>query len=204
VFQGLHPELAPNLRAVVNWAGCIGGTPVIDGPYRRLAPLPLSLGPGRAAIIAALKLVLPFVKLEGLLERADEWDLKAALHDVTTGAREEFAAQHARAIDDTNVPVFNVAGAVSPLSVPYFQLQSAIDLTRKVGENDMQLAVKHAQSHQPMSTTLAVVRAHHWDMALGPFPASHRLGSRNLEHPFPRLAALTATFLLLNELGLSG
>lgn len=204
VFQGHHRELAPRLRAVVNWAGCIGGTPVVDDLYRVVAPLPLTLGPGRAAIMSLLKAALPLANLEGLLERPDEWDLKAALRDLTTAGRKEFADQHARAIDDTDVPVFNVAGAVSPLEVPHFQMQSALSLGRRVGDNDMQLAVQHAQSHQPMSTTLGVVRAHHWDIALGPFPRSHRLGSGKLANPFPRQAALTATFVLLDELGLSG
>lgn len=203
VFQGLHPELAPHLRAVINWAGCIGGTPLVDDALRIIAPLPLGLGPGRVAVLAVLKAVLLFANLEGLLERPDEWDLKGALRDLTTGARAEFAHAHARAIDDTDVPVFNIAGAASALEVPFFQLQGSLDLSRRVGANDMQLSVEHAQSHQPMSTTLAVVRAHHWDMALGPFPRSHRLGSTNLDNPFPRQAALSATFVLLRELGLS-
>ncbi|MCX6399774.1 MAG: hypothetical protein NTX33_07585 [Propionibacteriales bacterium] len=204
VFQGNHLHLAPRLRAVINWAGCIGGTPVIDDLYRVIAPLPIGLGPGRAAVLALLRTALPLLNLQGTLDRPDEWDLKAALLDLTTTQRKAFAAAHARAIDDTDVPVFNIAGAVSPREVPHFQMQGAISLGRKVGENDMQLAVEHAQSHQPMSTTLAVVRAHHWDIALSAFPRTHKLGSKKLEHPFPRQAALTATFVLLNELGLSG
>ena len=203
VFQGAHLELAPDLRAVINWAGCIGGTPLIDDVYRLIAPLPMTLGPGRAAITALLKTLLPIANLGGLLERTDEWDLKQALIDLTVAERSDFARTHARAIDDTDVPVFNIAGAVSALEVPYFQMQGAMNLARQCGENDMQLSVEHAQSHQPMSTTLAVVRAHHWDIALGTFPRSHRLGSRTLSHPFPRRAALTATFVLLRELGLS-
>ncbi|WP_182380133.1 hypothetical protein [Nocardioides sp. WS12] len=204
VFQGLHLDVAPQLRAVVNWAGCIGGTPFVDDLYRVLAPLPMTLGPGRAAILPILKAALPLANLDGLLERRDEFDLKAALLDLTTAERKRFAAEYAEAIDDTDVPVFNVAGAVSPLEVPHFQAQAAISLGRKCGANDMQLAVEHAQSHQPMSTTLGVVRAHHWDIALGPFPRSHRLGSSKLDNKFPRQAALAATFVLLNELGLSG
>jgi hypothetical protein len=55
-----------------------------------------------------------------------------------------------------------------------------------------------------MATTLAVVRAHHWDLAYDPFPPRLRLGSPNLDHPFPRRAAVAATMLLLAELGLLG
>lgn len=204
VFQANHLELAPGLRAVVNWAGCIGGTPLVDDLFRVIAPLPWGLGPGRNAVLGMLGKALPLLNLEGVLDRPDEWDLKAALRDLTTAERSAFAARHAAAIDATDVPVFNVIGAVSPREVPHFQMQGALSLARKLGANDMQLAVDHAQSHQPMSTTLAVVRAHHWDIALGRFPRTHRLGSMKLDHPFPRQAALTATFVLLNELGLSG
>jgi len=204
VFQGNHPELAPLLRAVVNWAGCIGGTPLLDDLNRLIAPLPVGLGPSRNAILALLRTALPLLNLQGALERPDEWDLKTALRDLGTVERAAFAQAHGAAIDATDVPVFNVIGAVPAREVPHFQLQGARTLARRWGDNDMQLAVQHAQSHQPMSTTLGVVRAHHWDIALGTFPRTHRLGSRKLDHPFPREAALTATFQLLNELGLSG
>jgi hypothetical protein len=204
VFQGMHLELAPALRAVVNVAGPVGGSPLADDAYRLLAPMPLGLGPARMAVRAALRRVLPMANLDGLLERPDEWDLKDAVRDLTTQARHEFAREHARAIDDTDVPVFSLAGSVSPMNVPYFQAPGAMDLARRVGDNDMQVPVIRTDSGQPMSTPLAVVRAHHWDLALGSFPASHRFGSRHLAHPFPRLAALSATFSLLHELGLAG
>jgi hypothetical protein len=204
VFQGQHLELAPRIRAVVNWAGPIGGSPLADDLYRVIAPMPLTLGPGRAAILPLLKAALPVANLDGLLDRPDEWDLKTALRDLTVTERQRFIAEHGQAIDDTDVPVFSVAGSVSAAEVPHIQAQAARTLKRKLGDNDMQVPVVHADSQQPMSTMLAVVHAHHWDLALGPFPRSHRVGSKKLDNPFPRHAALSATFELLNELGLSG
>jgi hypothetical protein len=66
----------------------------------------------------------------------------------------------------------------------------------------MQVALPHCQMSTPMATTLAVLHAHHWDLAMEPFPQRMRLGSPNLDHPFPRLAAVLATVQLQYELGL--
>jgi hypothetical protein len=66
----------------------------------------------------------------------------------------------------------------------------------------MQVSVPHSQMTNPMATTLAIFHAHHWDLAMEPFPQRVRLGSPNLDHPFPRTAAVAATVLLQAELGL--
>ena len=54
----------------------------------------------------------------------------------------------------------------------------------------------------PMATDLAVLRAHHWDISYDAFPIAPRMGSANLDHRFPREAALTAILQLSAELGL--
>jgi len=197
-----EPNVASRVRALVCWAGAVGGSPTADDVYETIKDINLSAVVNNDVVLTVLKALLPIAQLDGLLERTDEWDLKGAIRDLSTTARSAFLADHAAAIDALDVPIFHVIGRTSPLEVPYFQLQGTLEITRRVGANDMQVAVEHAQMRTPMATTLAVCRAHHWDLALGPFPATHRLGSPNLNHPFPRRAALTATVLLLAELGL--
>jgi hypothetical protein len=55
-----------------------------------------------------------------------------------------------------------------------------------------------------MATHIAMLHGHHWDIAYPPFPRGIRLTSPNLDHRFPRKAALVAVWLLLAELGLIG
>ncbi|MCE5292594.1 MAG: hypothetical protein LLG14_25625 [Nocardiaceae bacterium] len=197
-----QPELANRVRALVSWAGAVGGSPSADGVYELIKDLELGSIVGSDVVLNVLKMLLPIAQMDGMIERPDEWDLRAAVRDLTTAERARFLDEHGDTIDQLDIPIFNIAGQAGPLEVPYFQMQGSIDIGRAVGPNDMQVAVDHAQVTSPMGTTLAVLRAHHWDLALGPFPMSHRLGSPNLHHPFPRRAALVATVQLLAELGL--
>jgi hypothetical protein len=146
--------------------------------------------------------VFPVVRLEGISERLDEYDVKGGIRDLTTTERERFLAEHADAIDALDIPIFNVVASCGALEVPYFQVQGALEINRRAGENDMQVSLDQARMTTPMATDLAVLHAHHWDISYGPFPVHLRLGSPNLDHPFPREAAVTAVFLLLAELGL--
>jgi hypothetical protein len=47
-----------------------------------------------------------------------------------------------------------------------------------------------------------MAHAHHWDIAYDAFPPAMRAMSPNLEHRWPRYAALIANWELLAELGL--
>ncbi|MCE5287746.1 MAG: hypothetical protein LLG14_00715 [Nocardiaceae bacterium] len=196
-----QPDIAGRVRALVCWAGAVGGSPTADDVYGLIKDIEIGPIVGTELVLTALKAMLPIAQLEGMIERPDEWDLRGAIRDLSTTERSRFMAEHGADIDALDIPIFNVVGVARPLEVPYFQMQGSIDIGRRVGPNDMQVAVEHAQVTAPMGTTLAVCRAHHWDLALGPFPLTHRLGSPNLDNPFPRRAAITATVLLLAELG---
>ncbi|MEN6451488.1 MAG: hypothetical protein ABFC96_13430 [Thermoguttaceae bacterium] len=197
-----RPDVAGRVRAMVCWAGAVGGSPTAEDVYELIKDIEIGAVVGNELVLTALKAMLPIAQLEGMIERPDEWDLRGAIRDLSTTERGRFLAEHGALIDALNIPIFNVVGVARPLEVPYFQMQGSIDIGRRVGPNDMQVAVDHAQVTSPMGTTLAVCRAHHWDLALGPFPLTHRLGSPNLDNPFPRRAAITATVLLLAELGI--
>ncbi len=195
-------ELASRIKAVYSWGGAIGGSYLADDIYAALERVNIPLGSVSEPLKALLRTVFPVVNLDDASVRLDEFDIKAAIRDLTTGAREQFLHEHADAIDALDVPFFSISGATSPLEVPYFQAQGAMELGRHDPHNDMQLTQEQARLAIPMSTHLATLRAHHWDMSYDPFPIRARLGSANLDHPFPRRAALTAIFDLTAELGL--
>ncbi|MEO5731741.1 MAG: hypothetical protein ABI134_08580, partial [Byssovorax sp.] len=101
-----------------------------------------------------------------------------------------------------SIPFLNVTGATSLFEVPYFQATGVLRLNHFDTDNDMQLTQAQAKLPGPMSTDLAIFRANHWDLAYDPFPENRRLGSSNLDHPFPKTAAITAVVKLAAELGL--
>jgi hypothetical protein len=197
-----RPDLAPRVRSLTTWAGAVGGSPTADDVYGMIKDLRVSLGPASPILATLIKVMLPIARMDGLSERLDEWDFKAAVRDLTTTERTRFMRQSGRAIDAMNIPIFSIAAACSPLEVPYFQVQGALEISKRVGENDMQVAVRDAVVKLPMGTTLAVCRAHHWDLAMDSFPVHLRMNSANLVHRFPRRAAIRATVQLQSELGL--
>lgn len=77
-----------------------------------------------------------------------------------------------------------------------------MEVARRDPDNDMQVTQDQARMQTPMATDLGVLRAHHWDISYDPFPVHTRLGSPNLDHRFPRQAAITAIFQFTAELGL--
>ena len=200
----LHPETAERVKALYCWGGAVGGSYLADSIYDAIEDVDVPLGPLGDVLRTVLRTVCPMVRLEGISERLDEYDVKAAIRDLTTAERERFLAGHADAIDATDVPIFNITAATSALEVPYFQAQGYLDIRRLGGDpdNDMQLTQAQARMTTPMATDLAVLHAHHWDISYDPFPIHTRLGASNLEHEFPREAAITATFELSAELGL--
>lgn len=197
-----QPETAERVRALVCWAGAVGGTPVADNILDLIKDISVDSIVGNELVLTILKALLPIVRLDGLIERPDEWDLRRAVTDMTIAERAQFTAEYGSAIDALDVPIFNLVARAGPLEVPYFQMQGSLDISKRYGSNDMQVSCVHQQVTSPMATTLAVCHAHHWDIAMGPFPITHRLGSPNLDNPFPSGAAAAATVLLLTELGL--
>ncbi|MGH2951104.1 MAG: hypothetical protein ACRDKX_03570, partial [Solirubrobacterales bacterium] len=175
-----------------------------DSIYDAVKDLDVPLGPLGGPLRTILQMIAPVVQLEGATERLDEYDVKGAIRDLTTAERERFLDRHAEAIDALDLPIFNITAATGALEVPYFQSQGYLDIRRVGGDpdNDMQLTQVQARMTIPMATDLAVLHAHHWDISYDAFPLHTRLGASNLEHRFPREAALTAIFELTAELGL--
>jgi hypothetical protein len=199
-----HPETAERVKALYLWGGAVGGSFLADSIYDAIKDLDLSLGPLGGPLKTLLQTISPLVQLGEATERLGDYDIKAAVRDLTTLERAGFLAEHAEQIDALDLPIFNITAATSALEVPYFQAQGYFDIRRIGGDpdNDMQLTQAQARMTTPMATDLAVLHAHHWDISYDPFPHRTRLGAANLDHRFPRRAALEAIFELTAELGL--
>ena len=104
--------------------------------------------------------------------------------------------------NDLGIPIFNLVGSTTLLKAPSFQADGVARLNRYDSNNDMQVTAYQAALQMPMATHLALLNAHHWDLSYGKFPKSLRALSPNLDHPFPKKAALVANLLLAGELGL--
>lgn len=200
-FLARHPEYAPRVKAVVLWAGAVGGSYTADGIYETIKDVDLSAAYQR--LNDFLKLFSPFVQArpQGMFRRLKEFDIKGAIRDLTTHQRGQFLQQHQAQLDALNIPVFTFTAATSFLKVPTFQMHDALKISKYDANNDMQLTQAQAKTGLPMETHLATLHGHHWDISYPPFPRAARLGSPNLDHPFPRKAAVTAIFRLLAEIG---
>jgi hypothetical protein len=196
-----HPELRDRVRCVVNWAGAVGGSYIGDGIYDTVKDIKVPLGRIGEPITTILKMFAPVVRLEGVIPRLDEYDIMAALRDMSPATRAAFMAEHSALLDSLSVPFFNLTGATTLPEVPYFRAGSKKELDRYDINNDMQLIQEQAKISLPTATDLAMFKAHHWDLVYDAFPENRRFGSSNLENPFPKTAAVTALFKLLAELG---
>lgn len=198
-----RPELAERVKAAVCWAGAVGGSYLANDVYSLLNAV--ATAPPSAisdAIVAIFRALAPMVDPEGL-RRLNQFEVVDAVRDLTTATREEFLAQHSESLDELGVPFFHLIAVTAPLEVPLFQLQGFVTIALRDRENDMQLTKGQSRLDIPMATDLAYAHGHHWDVAIPPFPGRVPLGP-NLEHQFPREAAVVATLQLLAELGLTG
>jgi hypothetical protein len=197
-----HPELADRVKAAVCWAGCVGGSYLandVHGLLNTVAAAPPSVISD--AIIAIFRALAPMVDPEGL-RRLNEFEVIDAVRDLTTPERQRFLEEHSDTLDALGIPFFHVVAVTAPLEVPLFQLQGYVTIALRERENDMQVTKGHSRLDIPMATDLGYAHAHHWDVAIPPFPGGLPLGP-NLDHQFPREAAVTATLQVLSELGLT-
>lgn len=199
-FLTHHPEYADRVAAVYTWAGANGGSFTADTIYEQIKDLDVQAGTDRLHQVLAS--VNPFVSERTGLRRVDEYDVIGAFDDLRTSTREQFLADHADDLNELGVPFFTVSGSTTPFEVPNFQFSDTVSMTKFDANNDMQLTQQQAALDIDMATHVAMLHGHHWDIAYAPFPARMRAVSPNLDHPFPKKAALTANWLLLAELGL--
>lgn len=195
-----HDKLDGKVKAVVTWAGAIGGSYMADNFYEMIKHADTDVVTNR--LHDFLQLLVPSLTRKGSLRRLSEYDIKDGVHSLTTHARKEFFKNYHGLLDDLNIPVLNITAATTALEVPTFQMADCINLTRYDGNNDMQVTQEQAKLKIPMAAHAAMLHGHHWDISYPPFPRALRMASPNLDHPFPRKAAVIAIFKLLAELGL--
>lgn len=200
-FLAHHPEYADRIAGVYTWAGANGGSFTADTIYSQIKDLDTKTISDQ--LDAFLQMLSPGLVDRTGLRRVDEYDIKGAFHDLMTGAREAFMRGHSEQLADLGVPFFNVTGSTTPLEVPSFQFADTVKMTQFDANNDMQLTQAQARMDTvPTATHVAMLHGHHWDIAYAPFPRHMRAISPNLDHPFPRKAALLACWQQLAELGL--
>lgn len=195
-----HPEYHDRISGVITWGGAVGGSYTADGVHDQIKDLPTEAS--YEYLSRLLSVISPAMLSQIGLRRLDEYDVKGAMNDLRTDVREAFNAEHAEYLDGLGIPFFGLTGATTPLEVPNFQFMDAVRLSSHDANNDMQLTQKQAVLPIGMNTHLAMAHAHHWDIAYSAFPLAMRAVSPNLEHRWPRYAALVANWELLAELGL--
>lgn len=195
-----HPELKDRVRAVFTWAGAVGGSFTADKIHELVKDLPLDAV--RQHLHDFLTLLVPGVTRQGPLRRLDEYAIVEAVRSLTTHEREAFLREQGAALDALAIPFFNITAATSLFEVPTIQMADWLSLSKVCPDNDMQVTQAQAKLDLPMATHLAMLHGHHWDVSYPPFPRKLRLTTPNLDHPFPRAAAVTAIMQLCGELGL--
>lgn len=195
-----HPEMKDRVRAIFNICGAHGGSYIADDMYNIMSKLPIDLT--QDALVKIIQAAYPIISLPESYNRAHEMDIRGALHDLTTQARSDFIKEHYAFISNLDIPIFDITARTSLREVPYFQMQGEWELRQYDEDNDMQLVKTQAQLPAPTQIHLAMVHGHHWDVAYPTFPRFLKLGSTNLEHPFPKKALVTAIVQLAAELGL--
>ena len=195
-----HPAYLGQIKGVFTWAGAIGGSHTADGVHDQIKDLPTE---GSFEYLSTLLAVITGAMLNQVgLQRLDEYDVAGAIYDLRTDVREAFNKKHAEYLDSLDIPIFALTGATTPLEVPSVQFMDCVRLSAYDANNDMQLTQKQAILPIGMNTHIAMAHAHHWDVAYTPFPLAMRAVTPNLEHRWPRYAALVANWELLAELGL--
>ncbi|MFV1873034.1 MAG: hypothetical protein ACMZ64_06925 [Oleiphilus sp.] len=196
-----RPDLKDRIRCIFNWGGAIGGSYLADDIYNSIKDM--KMPKVEKAMTSLLSLISPAINIQsGMLRRFDEYNIKEAVRDLTTHARNEFLETHTPFLNQLGIPIFNITGSTTAVDVPYFQIQGVMEINRYDSNNDMQLTQAQSKLRIPMATDLGMLRAHHWDMSYDAFPKLMRFGSPNLDHPFPKEAAVRAMLMLGIELGL--
>jgi hypothetical protein len=194
-----RPDLKKRIRCIFNWAGAPGGSYLADTLYDSIKDLNFNI---KDEFDGLIKLISPVIQVPHKIRRLSEFNVKAAILDLTTYFRGEFLKENLKKIDALNIPVFNITGSTTITEVPYFQLQGVNELNKYDANNDMQVTQKHSKLHIPMATDLAMLHGHHWDVAYNSFVGKLSFGSPNLEHPFPKTAGAVAIVKFAYELGL--
>jgi hypothetical protein len=195
-----HPEMKDRVRAVIGLAGANGGSFMADSIYDIMRRVPT--GGSQEPLLKILTTFYRYVDVPNPYNRMDEMDILGAMQDLTTQERDEFNREYRITFEEYGIPFFHLTGVTKLKEVPLFQLKDAAELDLHDMDNDMQLTQEQAMTHLVLSTRLAALHTHHWDIAYDPFPKVMQMASPNLDHPFPKLATLMATVHLMAELGL--
>ncbi len=199
-----RPDLAPRIKAVIGWAGAVGGSYLANDIYNQVKDIPaFDTVQALSGDIGKLMLRLaPVIQINNVNRRLEEYDIKGALQSLTTEYREQFLEENGAAIAELGIPMFNFTGSTHLMEVPYYQRQGTLELLKYDKYNDMQLTQEQAHLPAPNAPLLSMFHANHWDLSYDTFPWYTTLGSTKLKDPFAREAAMSAILLFMSEIGL--
>lgn len=197
-----NPKLRNRVKAFVGWAGIFGGSFIADDIYSRLAATSAGTSPLSGQIGKMLRQIVPVVQADRVTTRLEQYDVRAAIGDITTQVRERYLADNVDQLSELGIPTFTVDGVTSLREVPYYQAMGVLQINSYDKNNDMLITVGQSRLPVAYSTPLATFRGHHWDLAYDPFPWFTRMGSLNVDHKFARYPAMAALLILLAEIGL--
>lgn len=144
VLLSKRPDLKKRIRCIFNWAGVPGGSYLADTLYDSIKDLNFNI---KDEFDNLIKLVSPIIHVPHKIRRLSEYNVKAAILDLTTHIRKEFLRENLKKIDSLNIPIFNITGSTTITEVPYFQLQGVNELNKYDPNNDMQVTQKHSKLH---------------------------------------------------------
>ena len=94
-----NPNLRSRVKAFVGWAGIFGGSYIADDIYSRLDANPSTSSPLSGPIGKMLRQIVPVVQADRVTTRLEQYDVNAAIGDITTGVRTQYLADH---VDEIN------------------------------------------------------------------------------------------------------
>ena len=168
-----NPELKDRVRCVFTWAGAIGGSYTADGLYEMIKDMDTDAVTAR--LHDFISVLSAGATQKGSLRRLKEYDIKEAMLSLTTHQRNAFNERCQETLDQMNIPIFNITSATTLMEVPTYQMADTLTLNKYDGNNDMQLTQEQAKLRHPMSTHIAMLHGHHWDISYPPFPRAVRL-----------------------------
>jgi len=211
-YMANYPEKTKKIKAIFSYAGAVGGSYLADN-INNVVDSVVDESKADKYFDKLITTMCPFVDLDKLSEklgsnysRLDDLESSpsSAINSLTTENRAKFIRDNKKYFESeawNDIPIFTITGSVTPKDVPYFQESSTRTLEKYDKNNDMQLITEQAPFPCDMNIHLGYMNAHHWDLAFQPFPKAFL--STKLKHPFPKLAAANAMWLLCAELGLA-
>ena len=167
-----RPDLAPRIKAVIGWAGAVGGSYLADGIYNQIKDIPkFDVVEDMSGKIGQLMLQLaPVVQINNINRRLDEYDIKGAStlphDDLPT-----FVEEHEDLLPAWDSDVLLHRGHIS-----WRCRTSSAKAPRPAQVRQVQRHAAHPVAGKlplPNAPRPSMFHANHWDLSYDTFPLVH-------------------------------